>query len=97
VKLALSKAAERDLATILRYGTQVHGWDTAEAYARDLQAAMERLTQFPELGASRLELASEMRSLPCRQHLIFYRPAPEMILIVRILHKAMDAHRWLAP
>jgi toxin ParE1/3/4 len=97
VKFTLSKAAERDLTAILNYGTQAHGWSTAEAYARHLQEAMQCLTDYPELGAVRSELAAGLRSLPCGEHLIFYRSAPETIHIVRILHKAMDARRWLAP
>ena len=97
MKLALSKAAERDLAGIIGYTTEVHGWPMAANYARNLQAAMERLEEYPELGTGRLDLAPAVRSLPCREHIIFYRLSAKTILIVRILHKAMDAHRWLKP
>jgi toxin ParE1/3/4 len=97
VKIRLSKAADRDLAAILEYGIAHHGWPVAEAYARTLQRTIARLKDHPELSMLRTDLEPPLRSLSCGEHLIFYRTAPAPILIVRILHKAMDFHRHLKP
>ena len=97
MKIRLSKAADRDLAAILEYSVAQHGWPVAEAYARQLQRTIARLEDHPELGVSRPDRKPPLRSLSCGEHLIFYRTAPPPILIVRILHKAMDIHRHLKP
>jgi plasmid stabilization system protein ParE len=38
---------------------------------------------------------ANIRSLGCRQHRIFSQVEGDAILVVRILHKAMDADRHL--
>ena len=44
----------------------------------------------PELGRPRPEVYSGIRSLLCRNHLIFYRIRPDAIEVLRILHGSMD-------
>lgn len=77
------------------YSLTLHGGAAAEAYARDLYAAMERLLDFPELGASRDSLRPGLRSLPAGGLRIFYRIQGRKIVVARVLHKAMDEGRHL--
>jgi toxin ParE1/3/4 len=44
----------------------------------------------PHLGKSVEELAPRLRFMPLGNYLIFYRPLPDGIEIVRLLHGARD-------
>lgn len=72
-----------------------------EYVAQDNLAAAERLVDrieelghllaaHPQLGRRREELAPTLRSFPTGRYLIFYRPIPDGIEIVRVLHAAQD-------
>jgi len=91
----LRAAAVRDLTEILSYSIETHGEAAAESYLADLDRALDRLREFPELGAVRPELSPPLRCLPCREHRIFYRYDGESVSVVRVLHKAMDAEQRL--
>jgi toxin ParE1/3/4 len=95
MKLRLRAAAVRDLDGIFDYSLATHGAAAAEAYLRALKAAMERLLNFPELGAARDDLAPGLRGLPVREHRVFYRIEGAEVVVARVLHKAMDAERHL--
>ena len=89
-KLVLSRAADADLANILEYSITEHGRSAAETYLRDIDRALVRLKDFPELGVRYPPLDPALRCLPCRQHLIFYTVEDTHIAVVRVLHRAMD-------
>lgn len=69
----------------------MHGAEVAEAYARTLGAAMERLLDYPESGVPR-DLRPGLRSLAAGEHHIFYRIERQEIVVARVLHKAVDAN-----
>ncbi len=48
------------------------------------------LSQMPELGRRRDDLASGLRSFPVGNFVVFYRPIADGIQIIRILHGARD-------
>jgi hypothetical protein len=48
------------------------------------------LAQFPYIGTSRDELIPALRSLPVGNYLIFYRPIPDGIEVVRVLPGMRD-------
>ena len=87
--------AVADLREIGRYGAGEHGPEVAAAYLQRIDDAMEMLKKFPQIGMPRDELRIGLRCLPVRQHHIFYRYAEGHISVVRVLHKARDAQRWL--
>ena len=91
IPVELSKAADADLDAILDYGIISHGRDAAETYLRLIHATLDRLPEFPELGAPRFELRAGLRSVPVKEHRIYYRFDGATILVARVLHKAMDA------
>lgn len=91
----LSREADADVDGILDYSIAAHGRDVAEAYLRTLNAGLERLATHPEIGAPRPELKEGLRSLPVGEHRIYYRFDGGVILVARVLHKAMDASRHL--
>ena len=55
-----------------------------------IDAACRLLAANPELGRLRPELAPEVRSFPVRGRVIFYRPIPDGIQVLRVLHGARD-------
>lgn len=94
MKLVLRAAAERDLDGVFDYSVVAHGADRAERYMRDLQAGMDRLLDHPELGATACSRQG-LRAYGVREHRVYYRVEEARIVIVRVLHKAMDAGRHL--
>ena len=93
--LRVREEALADLASIADYGTSNHGWPAAEAYLLSIDGALEQLQRYPLSGMARSELANGLRSLSFRQHHIFYLFSDDHLSIVRILHKSVDAERWL--
>ncbi len=94
-KLRLREEALADLANIADYGAGTHGWPAAEAYLQSIDGALEQLKRYPLSGMARPELANDLRRLSFRQHHIFYLFLDDYISVVRVLHKSMNAERWL--
>ncbi|MES2443595.1 MAG: type II toxin-antitoxin system RelE/ParE family toxin [Pseudomonadota bacterium] len=94
-RIELSHGAESDLADITTYSVDTFGPVNAALYLRDLDRALDRLSEFPALGMVVADLDQKPRCLPCRQHRIFYRHDEDSILVIRILHHAMDPSKWL--
>ncbi|HEX8062940.1 MAG TPA: type II toxin-antitoxin system RelE/ParE family toxin [Allosphingosinicella sp.] len=95
MKVRLRKRARRDLREIWDYSVVQHGEEVADAYLRDVDAALARLADYPELGTVRADLGADLRSLPVREHRIFYVIYPDRVSVFRVLHKAMDVQRHL--
>ena len=54
------------------------------------EAALRRLSDFPELGRQRDDLNPPLRQLNVRSHVVFYQVTADDIMIVRILHHSVD-------
>jgi len=94
VKLQVRAAALRDLDGIYDYTLAAHGVAQAEAYVRGLWAAMENLCAYPKSGPAN-DLRPGLRSLAVSRHRVFYRIEGDAVVVARVLHKVMDAERWL--
>ena len=64
--------------------------DAADRFLDAITKTMARLARHPMLGRTRPELAPDLRSFPHRQYVIFYRPVPSGIEVVRVLHGSRD-------
>ncbi|MGA9582826.1 MAG: type II toxin-antitoxin system RelE/ParE family toxin [Allosphingosinicella sp.] len=95
MRLELSRKAQADLDDIRDYSVAEFGVERAVAYLDAVESAFRRIVDFPEIGSVHPAVRPPTRSLGCRQHRIFYEAAGETILIIRILHKAMDERRHL--
>lgn len=93
--VAVSSDARADLDAIYEYSFETFGEAVADTYFLDLRAALERLSDYPELGMVRSDLRQGPRCLHCREHHIFYRYDGVRVVIGRILHKRMDPSVWL--
>ncbi|MEZ9265688.1 type II toxin-antitoxin system RelE/ParE family toxin [Vibrio splendidus] len=61
-------------------------------YIRQFDATFRRLAENPELGKTRDEIRPGYRKFPLVSHVIFYQKTNNQpTLIIRILHKSMDA------
>ena len=95
MKLILRARARQDIDAILDYSHAEHGKSAAEAYYALINAALARLTDYPQLGMARIDLRSGLRSYPVGEHRIYYLALSDQLSIVRILHKSMDVERHL--
>jgi len=89
--LAFSNAAEADLVGIDAYSFAQFGEDAAYHYMHGFDEAFAHLQDYPQSGREMTELGAGIRCLTHRRHRIFYTYAEERVLIVRIVHHAMDA------
>lgn len=55
-----------------------------------LQSKCKLLSESPDIGRHREELALMLRSFPAGNYVIFYRPVDKAIEVIRILHGARD-------
>jgi len=88
--------AESDLDEIWWYIAQ----DSPHNADRLLDRIQERclaLADFPQMGASRDEIKTGLRSQPVGNYLIFYFPLEDGIDIVRVLHGSRDVDAIFHP
>jgi toxin ParE1/3/4 len=62
----------------------------ADRFAAFIDSQFRALARQPNMGRSRPELASDLRSFPVGRYMIFYVPIPKGVEIVRVLHGARD-------
>jgi len=95
-KFFLSTKAKSDLIKIGRY-TQLT-WGTAQRndYLKILDSTFQSLADEPELGVNCDYIREGYSKYPQASHVIYYKGhEANQILIVRILHKSMDANSAL--
>lgn len=94
-------AADSDLDQQADYLAQEAGIDTALRFYDAARVTFEHIAQMPGLGESRDSADVRLTGLRVwriegfERHLIFYRPGPNGIEIVRVLHGARDVDRIL--
>ncbi len=93
MKIRLRAKARSDLAQIYAYSLVEFGEPAARRYKADIDDALTRLSDYPELGASEPRLGMGVRSYPAGEHRIYYRIADGHISVARVLHKRMDVRR----
>lgn len=55
-----------------------------------IQAKLDLVAEHPLIGRARPEIADSMRSVGLGNYVLFYRPDPEGIVLVRVLSRYMD-------
>jgi toxin ParE1/3/4 len=91
--IQISPAALQDLRDIWRGFAEYGTLTLADAKTAMLQEKLVMLSQFPESGRRREDLAIGMRSLPATEFVIFYRIADDSVQIVRIVNGRRDIER----
>lgn len=67
-----------------------HDMRAADRLVEEIDAKCDLLAQMPELGRRRDELLPGLRSLAVRGYVIIYRPAPDGIYVLRVIHGSRD-------
>jgi toxin ParE1/3/4 len=90
VRANKTKLAEEDLDEIW-FTIAVDDVNAADSWIDELEKKTYMLAANPKLGRLRPELlVADLRSYPVGKYLIFYRPDPEGIEIVRVVHGMRD-------
>lgn len=82
--------ASRDIESIIDYIADNSSFDAAESLLAKINKKCERLAKFPGMGRRRDELATNVRSFPVNDYLIFYRPIEEGVEILRVVSGYQD-------
>lgn len=85
----VSNRAAADLDDIWLYIAQ-NNPDAADKFTSVLTSRFSKLAAMPEIGRTREELLSGLRSFPVARHIIFYRPNRDGVEIIRVLHGARN-------
>lgn len=91
MQLKILPAAKQDLDDIWSFIAQ----DSVSSADRviDRITAMARLTMDqPQMGSPRSELGDGVRVMVVGAYLVFYRTAPSVIEVIRVLHGRRDLH-----
>ena len=95
-KYRLSQDAARDSASITSYTADRYGDIQSLRYSAQIENAADLVADFPSLGRPYTTKGGRVfQRYNIGRHVLFYQVADEGILIVRILHQAMDFDRYL--
>lgn len=81
--------AEFDLIEIWDYIAE-DSETRADAFIDAIDRKFHAIAERPNMGRPRAELSEGLRSFPIGRYVIFYRPIPDGVEIVRVLHGARD-------
>jgi toxin ParE1/3/4 len=82
--------ASADIADIYAFSVERFGPEVAQGYMAGLDLAFTQLADYPESGSVFEGIFPAIRRLTYRKHRIFYDFDGTTIMIVRILHQAMN-------
>ena len=85
--LRLTQRAEDDLIAIWTY-IATHNPRAADQLLDDIDTKARLLSEFPEIGQARPDIAEGLRYLPIGSYLILYRQITQGIEVVRVVHGA---------
>ncbi len=81
----LTPRAEADLEDIWLYTAQTWSPDQADTYIDNLVHTIDTLVAMPTIARERDEFDPPVRIHPAAEHLIIYRVAEPILLVIRIL------------
>jgi toxin ParE1/3/4 len=89
--LRLTVAARQDLETIQDQGLDRFGVQATRMHMQGFERIFSLLRTHPGAGEARADYGENIRVFSHRPHRIIYHVSGKDILIVRVLHAAMDA------
>ena len=88
-RLTITESARADLQEIRAYIAKDNPVAARRVVER-LRAQARKLAATPGIGRSRQDLRPALFSFPVGRHVLFYRPQPGGIVLVRVIHDARD-------
>ncbi len=64
--------------------------DVADRFLDTVDQKCRLLAEHPELGEVRADLTSQVRQFPAGDYLILYKPLPDGILVLLVVHGSRD-------
>lgn len=93
-EIELTPKANDDLENIWLYGFETFGMAQADRYIQHISSVFDQLAQH-SAGRRRDDLGQNIRSFPCRKHVIFYKENTRMMTVIRVLHHSRDVETHL--
>ena len=90
MKIQYSNAASKDLEDIYLHGLLNFGGKQADSYAVTIKRGLEIIGFNPEIGRMDTRVNPAVRRFEIESHVVFYDVSDELVLVVRVLHKASD-------
>jgi toxin ParE1/3/4 len=91
----LSEAAAADIDNILDHSITAFGLVQTEQYYTQLTQCLKLLADNPAMGVDASDIRQGYRRFAHQSHMVFYTTDASGILVIRILHKHMDAVRHM--
>ena len=88
-RLTITESARADLREIRAFIAQDKP-GAARRVVERLRTQARKLAATPGIGRSRKDLRPDLLSFPVGRHVLFYRPQPDGIVLVRVIHGARD-------
>lgn len=96
VELELTNRAMSDLAEIHAFAVEHCGQATAHAYLDDVNAALARLRQYPDLLRSEPQFATHLRFYSAGRHYLVCDRIDDTIFVLAVVHASRDLPQRLA-
>lgn len=93
----ITPRGSQDIEEIADYLAIQNSLASAETFLSGVNSALQRIAQFPQIGRKRDELYPDLRSLPYKQYLIFYRLLEDEIEIFRVVSGYQDLAALFEP
>lgn len=90
LSVKFSGGASRDIIDIYHYSFSNYGQEQADSYFERMQTCLEIIRKNPEIGRFDARVTPAIRRFDFESHVIFYDVIKDYILVVRILHHAMN-------
>ena len=90
-RIRLTVAARQDLIAIQDHGLEYFGLEAVRAHMQGFERIFALLRTHPAAGEARPDYGDGIRAFSHRPHRVLYHVGEQTILILRILHSAMDA------
>ena len=97
-RLVYLRSAKADLDDILAHVTRESGsLSIGKNYQVKIKAMLKTFSAMPgPLGRPRSELGTDLRSIPCYSHIIFFRYRANTLEVVNVLHASMDFDEYFS-
>ena len=88
----LTRAAGREIDSMIRWGARKFGIPTAREYYEGLMYVLDLLAHSPKIS---IEVGKRMRAHPYRSHMIIYRGDDDGVEILHIRHGHSNWRKFL--
>jgi toxin ParE1/3/4 len=95
LRVKYSLAARRDLLSIKAWTAQKFGRAQSAIYVRQVEAAMQLISNNPGLARSAGDLSPGLFKTFAGSHIVYFRNTGEVINVIRVLHEKMKPENWL--